>query len=165
MCLFPVHAQCATVHQNNNQRLASRGDSLHQIFLSLRHIQAGTVSAGKTGLLDWHLLAFKVAGDPDHSYDNVGVFRGSNGRRVRRIVHRRPDEMCFDLALSRVAVCNVNLHGLSLFQMNSADARSGAIHLHDRLVPDRDACEAVGFHADEVVASFSSCEKTRPLYR
>src|SRR5271157_1751795 len=99
VCLLPVDAQCAAVHEYDNERLASRGHSLNQVLFRFWQIKAGAVSTRKAGLIDRHFLAFEAAGDADHRDDNVGIFRRGNGRGIRRIVNRSPQELRCKLAI------------------------------------------------------------------
>src|SRR5208337_2279207 len=92
-----------------------------QILFRLWQIEAGAVSTKKPGLVNRHLLALEAAGDPDHGDDNVRIFRRGNGRRIRRVVHGSPDELCCNLAVSHVAIHDIKLHRMSLLQMNLAE--------------------------------------------
>src|SRR5437879_5998794 len=104
MRLLPVHAQRTTVHQHDDERLARRSHSLHQVFRWLGQIQSGAVSTGEARLIHRHLLAFKTARDADYGDNHVRILSCGYSSGIGRIVYRGPDQLRLTFAFSKPAV-------------------------------------------------------------
>ena len=163
--LFPVHTQSAAVHEHDDKGLASCSHSLHQVLFWFGQIETGAISAEKSWLVNRHLLAFKATRDSDHCDNNVCVPGSSNSRGVRRIVHRSPDELRFDLAIPEMAISHVELYGLSFLQMNQAEARPVARRAGYWLIIDRHTGKTIGFDSKQIIAGCVRREEPGPLNR
>src|SRR5207253_6722406 len=110
-----------------------------------------------------HLLPFKATRDSDHSDNNVSVSGGCNRGRIRRIIHRSPDKLRFDLAIPEMAITHIELYGVSFLQMNLAKARPVAGRAGYWFVIDRHAGKTVGLDSKQVIAGCVGSEEPGPL--
>ena len=103
-----------------DERLATCGECLDQIFFRHRQIEAGAVAAGKAGLAHRHLFPFETAGDADDGDDDIGILRSRYCRRIGRVIYGSPQELRFRLALSVASVEDLEFYRVTFFEVNRA---------------------------------------------
>ncbi len=69
----PVQRDRGTRLQDDDQRLAGRGERLEQVLLRGWQIERGAIAAIEAADLDAHLLAFELWREPDECHDDVGL--------------------------------------------------------------------------------------------
>ena len=74
----PIDSQSAAIHQDDRDRLAGGDDCFNQSFLGCGKVDAGAISAEKSGFAYRHLFAFQRTGDAHDGNDDIGVLRRGN---------------------------------------------------------------------------------------
>src|SRR3954452_7570378 len=142
--LLPVRSQSAAVHEHDDKGLAGCSHRLHQVLFWFGQVETGAISTEKAGQFNRHLLAFEAARDSDNRDNNVRVPRSSDGCGIRRIVHRSPDELRFNLAIPKMAISDIEFYSVSFFQMNLSEARTIATGAGDLFVINGNTGETIG---------------------